>query len=576
MNVLIVGNSDINEPLGRRLRDEGFSFEAVPDSAGVVRMKGRPGAFELNASGKKYRGGGVIVTEQPYTDGSELFDAHALNLLLPGIAEKLKTEKGRKKIVFLLDYCEETPEWLTVRAYEAAILLAAAKKDVVFLSMFAKAASAGMEKLYLKARQAGVTFIKYERASAEYDAGVFTVSVNDGVFDTVIEAPYLLTAGTRNDSVLAFLGDKFRVSDKKEIVSEFKYFLNPALTTRKGVYLIHNNLDAALPYITAELRQIEADGSGYEATANGGGEAAGGTGSVHATANSGNPAAGKSTVHAVDNGGSNPAAGANAVHAVDNSGYPAAGASAVHAVIDAGKCAFCYSCYRACPHAALEPDLEAGAMACIENACMACGVCAAICPGEAIVMSEETWFSTIAGGAGQAAKGTGMDCFGAEPLAMTKSEPLAMTASGSRAKQAKQKRKADMCKVFCCENSAAPAFAEIMEKLGGDAGRLDLQELPCGGRLGHELITDALSSYDKVLVAVCIDGACRHMNGGKRACNQTERVNAELEKAGLEGSRVEYVQVSHAMPGVLLENVRAFLGGANATKSANAAKSDVK
>jgi len=456
MNVLIVGKSDINEALKRKLRDEGFTADTISDCAGVVRVKGRPGDFELTTAKKKYTGSGIIVTEQPYTEKSKLYDADALNLLVPEAVEKIKAAKGRKKVVFLLDFQEETPEWLAVRAYEAAITLANAKKDVFFVSMFSKAASAGMEKLYLKARQAGVTFVKYEQVCTESnrDTGIFTVKVNDGVFDTVIETPYLITVGAADYSALAFLSGKFRLADKKEIVSEFKYFLNPALTTRKGFYYLHNNIDAALPYIINELRAIET------------------------------------------------------------------GETSAHAEIDGGKCAFCYSCFRACPHSALEPDTEESAMKCIDNACMACGVCVAICPGEAITIVEESPGLTF---------------------------------------DSVEKGKPGMCKVFCCENSAGPAFAEITGELGKDADRLSLTEIPCGGRLGREVITAALASYDKVLVAVCIDDACRHMNGGKRACKQAERAAAELEKTGLDGKKVKCIQVSHAMPKVLLENVRAFL-----------------
>jgi len=457
MNVLIVGKSDINALLEEQLRSEGFSADTFSEYEDVSRIQGTPGDYVLTAAGKKYQGGGVIVTERPYTEKSDLFDSKALNLLVPGIVEKIKQVKGPGKVAILLDHIEETPESLTVRALEAAILLANAKKEVVFMSMFVKAASAGMEKLFLKARQAGVTFIKYELLNPVFDEdkGLFAIEVSDGVFDTVVETPYLITACARDDSALAFLSKKFRLADKKEIVSEFKYFLNPALTTRRGIFYISNQLDDAFPYIINELRQIE-----------------------------------------------------KGVY-----GGP-------HAEVEAGKCAFCYSCYRACPHAALEPDIEAGAMICSENACMGCGVCAAICPGEAIKMVPES--SGLSFGSIKAVKGA-------------------------------------VLKVYCCENSAGPAFDEIMAELGEDAKKLSISEIPCGGRLDREIISAALASYDKVLVAVCIDDACRHMNGGKRACKQAERAAIELEKTGLAGKKVKCVKVSHAMPKVLLENVRAFL-----------------
>jgi len=455
MNVLIVGNSDINEALKKKLREENFTVDMIPDFSGISRLQGKPGSYELATPKKKYKGCGVIVTEQPYSSKSDLPFAKALNLLNPAAVDKLIGIKGRKKAAILLDYGEETPEWLTARAYEAAIRLANAKKDVLFLSMFSKAASAGMEKLYLKARQAGVSFIKYEQASLEYDEdrGEFTICVNDGVVDTVACTPYLITTGIKDNSPLAFLSGKFRVSDKEEIASEFRFFLNPALTTRKGLYYIHNNLDAAFPYIVNELREVAK------------GEAIG-----------------------------------------------------AHAEIDAGKCAFCYSCYRACPHAALEPDIKAGAMVCTADACLACGVCVALCPGEAIALTESS---------------------------LLYSE--------------KTKEPSPCLKVFYCENSAAPAFSEITKALGKDAEKLSFSEIPCGGRLGHELITGALATCDKVLVAVCLDGACRHMNGGKRACKQAARAAGELEKMGADGVSIKCVQVSHAMPMALLETVKEFL-----------------
>ena len=459
MNVLIVGSNGINELFKRKLRDEGFTSQIVTDYGDIDRIKGTPGAYTLTTvSGKTYEAGGIVVTERPYTEKAGLFDRKALNLLACGTIEKIKAAKGPVKAAFLLDYTEETPEALTVRALEAAIQLANAKKDVYFMSMFVKAASAGMEKLYLKARQSGVTFIKYERVDPVFDedSGAFRIEVSDGVIDTVIEAPYLITVGERDDSALAFLSKKFRLADKKEIVSEFRFFLHPALTTRRGFFYIPDNLDDAMPLIISELKQIA---FGDES-------------------------------------------------------------ARICAEIDPGKCAFCYSCYRACPHAALEPDIEAGAMVCVESACMACGICAAICPGEAIKIAAE--------------------------------------APGLTSETA-DKGLADMCKVFCCENSAAPAFEEILGELRDDAKRLSLSEITCGGRLDREAITAALASYDKVLVCVCIDDACRHMNGGKRACKQAERVVADLAKAGLDDKKVKCVKASHAMPKVLLENVKAFL-----------------
>jgi coenzyme F420-reducing hydrogenase delta subunit len=100
---------------------------------------------------------------------------------------------------------------------------------------------------------------------------------------------------------------------------------------------------------------------------------------------------------------------------------------------------------------------------------------------------------------------------------------------------------------------------ELIEGFGEDFPMMSITEVPCGGRLGGDVIADALTGYDKVLVAVCIDGACRHIDGGKRACKQTERVASMLEKSGISEKRLKCVEVSYAMPNVFAEGVKSFL-----------------
>jgi ferredoxin len=57
------------------------------------------------------------------------------------------------------------------------------------------------------------------------------------------------------------------------------------------------------------------------------------------------------------------------------------------AFVDIKKCAFCYTCYRVCPHSALKPDDKAAAMKVDELLCSACGICVAVCPASAITFT---------------------------------------------------------------------------------------------------------------------------------------------------------------------------------------------
>jgi heterodisulfide reductase subunit A len=56
------------------------------------------------------------------------------------------------------------------------------------------------------------------------------------------------------------------------------------------------------------------------------------------------------------------------------------------AEVDEDKCAACLNCIRVCPHDAIVFDEEARAAVILKRACQDCGVCASICPAQAITM----------------------------------------------------------------------------------------------------------------------------------------------------------------------------------------------
>ena len=61
----------------------------------------------------------------------------------------------------------------------------------------------------------------------------------------------------------------------------------------------------------------------------------------------------------------------------------------VVAAVDAGRCAACLTCVRACPYHV--PRISEHAHAVIDPAeCHGCGVCAAECPGKAITLQHFT------------------------------------------------------------------------------------------------------------------------------------------------------------------------------------------
>jgi len=73
--------------------------------------------------------------------------------------------------------------------------------------------------------------------------------------------------------------------------------------------------------------------------------------------------------------------------------------------------------------------------------------------------------------------------------------------------------------------------------------------------MGFEQLSGALRFYGKVIILVCMDDACRHFDGNKRACRQADRLASMLEKAGIDSGRVCCIKISHAMENVLKDSI---------------------
>jgi Pyruvate/2-oxoacid:ferredoxin oxidoreductase delta subunit/coenzyme F420-reducing hydrogenase delta subunit len=460
MNILILGQNDINESLIKCLKEQGFETAAADVSA-VKSFSGEYGDFRVKIGEGVITACAVIVTE-PAEKQPESIGGGAPCSIFDDSAIKKISESGTKTpVVVLLDYFNESSPAAALKALKEAAMLAKKKYNVVFLSRFVRTPAMETEELYLKVRNAGVTFIKYEsiKISHETGPGLYNIEVSDGVNDVSLSAKYIAAdCGYGVSDKFTALVKKLRlVADETGHISEDKYFLAPVLTGRKGVYFLGRNTCAdrlweGIDYIVSE---IGADFSGDKD----------------------------------------------------------------YAVIDGEKCAFCYTCYRACPHAAMEPDEVDRVMKNREEACDGCGICATVCPGNAVTMAFDNFAEAAAPG------------------------------------------KSGKVKIFCCENSGGLVLANIMPGLGELAGKIDCETVACGGRIGFEQLSGALRLYGKVVLLVCMDDACRHFDGNKRACLQAERLSAMLEKAGADKNRVFQLKTSHAMANVAADDIRDIIMG---------------
>jgi coenzyme F420-reducing hydrogenase delta subunit/Pyruvate/2-oxoacid:ferredoxin oxidoreductase delta subunit len=186
-------------------------------------------------------------------------------------------------------------------------------------------------------------------------------------------------------------------------------------------------------------------------------------------------------------------------------------------------CASCLTCVRVCPHGV--PRYGAEAIECAPAACLACGVCAAECPAEAI----------------------------APPGWSTPELTGALAAGLARAAEPRTV-------VFACSRSAVRAFARLSRQGHQWPPGLLLLPVNCAGRVGSQLILKALSlGAGGILVAGCHEGNCRSVSGNRRAklrAQEARRLLAELE---LGPERVQFVNLASNQPRRLARAVEELL-----------------
>lgn len=179
--------------------------------------------------------------------------------------------------------------------------------------------------------------------------------------------------------------------------------------------------------------------------------------------------------------------------------------------VTAEKCAVCLTCYRCCPHHAIEiihdeslNNMYHSAASMNPLACRRCGTCAGECPGKAIQLPF----------------------YSDQEILFRVSRPPKLVA-------------------YACENSGALA-AEFAKKLEPDLQEnLQMVSVPCSGKIDALYLLKALErGADGVLLLVCHKENCKYVWGNERAEKRKEQVRRRLEEIGLEGDRVEIVHIA--------------------------------
>ena len=183
------------------------------------------------------------------------------------------------------------------------------------------------------------------------------------------------------------------------------------------------------------------------------------------------------------------------------------------AVVDTGKCVFCLTCYRCCPHGAIYWDEDNKAVI-SKIACQACGICASECPMDAI---------QIGGFKDEDIKVQIQNC-----IETGNNEPNIIA--------------------FCCQNSAFEAgkMAEAFN-MPLPVG-LKTIKVPCAGKVDIDYILSAfVNGADGVLVMTCHNGNCKSEQGNIFANMRVDDVHRMFKETGFENDRLKYVTLASNM-----------------------------
>jgi len=183
------------------------------------------------------------------------------------------------------------------------------------------------------------------------------------------------------------------------------------------------------------------------------------------------------------------------------------------ATVDPDKCVACLTCLRLCPHGAISFDNDRQCAAVSPVACRRCGICASQCPAVAIQLPAFT-DNQITAEIGQSPQYT----------------------------------------VFACENSAYQAATAAGINRIEYKDKVRLIRVPCAGKVDARQILAAFEAgADKVAVIGCHPQSCRSLTGASQAKNKIEYIQAVLEKAGFDKSRLLFGSMAAMEPNKFTE-----------------------
>lgn len=179
--------------------------------------------------------------------------------------------------------------------------------------------------------------------------------------------------------------------------------------------------------------------------------------------------------------------------------------------IDSGHCVSCLTCYRVCPHHAL--DISQGPTPVpVDPACYGCGLCAALCPGNAIELVQRP----------------GRQILGELEDADAGAKDTPHTV------------------LFCCSRSGLGPAGNGGEDALSDSDQTSFIEVPCACSVSEEMLLAAfLRGAEEVVVVGCHPDNCVSQRGSAVGEKRTQRVARYLAATGRDpGDCIRFIAVA--------------------------------
>jgi ferredoxin len=415
------------------------SFSINPNS--LLKCRGEIGNFELRCKDddgkiKEISSASIIInidaeTENPVPDTLSFDDE---------LTESKEFKEG-EAIVFVQDYLGISPAIMSQKGLNKALSLLNKFSDTQIYYLYRSMRFIeDNDELFEKARKSGIVFLKYEDGSLNInDSGELLYEREDLSItfkENLIFAPDLKPSGNLS-RIARVLNLEMDPSGYLQVEN---VYLQPTLTGKRGVYVLggsrgptaYSNYEEEVEYTLNEIK-----------------------------------------------------ANLNNLKPVVSD----------ERVIDDQKCILCYTCYRICPHGAIERDEKLDAMKINQMACQGCNACISHCPAKAISIRD-----------------------------------------------VKEKTIESGLKVLMCENSAKTAWEKLDKKQFDD---LKIEMIPCASSIQKEDIIKELSNpNDRLLILGCFEESCKHLYGDQRAERIVNEVKDTLKKLDLGEDRLTFERLS--------------------------------